>query len=148
MGARKRLAAEARKEVKKQTCVAVLRNRPTSPRKMRLVADSVRGMDVDKAINVLTYTRKECAPDVLKLLKSAINNWEQKFETSPEESELYIKAIFVDAGRTLKRFQPAPMGRAYRIRKRSNHLTIELASKNGIPTTGEFEEVSENSETE
>ena len=146
MGARKKLAADARKEVKKQTCIARLMNRPTSPRKMRLVADSVRGLDVDKAINVLTYTRKECAPDVLKLLKSAINNWEQKFETSPEESELYIKAIFVDGGTTLKRFQPAPMGRAYRIRKRSKHLTIELASRIGanVPVAGD----NNNSETE
>lgn len=150
MGARKRLAANARKEAKRQTCVASLRNRPTSPRKMRLVADSIRGMDVDKAINLLTFTRKECASDVLKLLKSAINNWEQKFETSPEESDLYIKSIYVDAGRTLKRFQPAPMGRAYRIRKRSNHLTIELASRNGAPVNEveEIEEVNENSETE
>jgi large subunit ribosomal protein L22 len=145
MGARKKISADARKAAKKQVCTASLVARPTSPRKMRLVADSVRGMDVDQAINVLTYTRKETAADVLKLLKSAINSWEQKFQTSPEESELYIKSISVDGGRMLKRFLPAPMGRAYRIRKRSNHLHIELASKIGANTPAVQ---NENSETE
>jgi large subunit ribosomal protein L22 len=145
MGARKKNSAEARKEAKKSTCTASLIGRPTSPRKMRLVADSVRGMDVDQAINALTFTRKETAADILKLLKSAINSWEQKFETSPEESELYIKSISVDGGRMLKRFLPAPMGRAYRIRKRSNHMHIELASKIGANTPVVE---NENSETE
>lgn len=129
MGARKRNAADIRKEAKRTTCTASLNGRPTSPRKMRLVVDTVRGLDVDKAINILTFTRRETADDVLKLVKTAINVWEQKFETSPEESELYIKTISVDSGRMLKRFQPAPMGRANRIRKRSCHVNIELASK-------------------
>lgn len=147
MGARKRNASIARKEAKKATCTASLRNRPTSPRKMRLVVDTIRGLDVDKAINVLTFTRRESSGDVLKLLKSAINNWEQKFETSPEESELYIKLISVDAGRTLKRFRPAAMGRANRIRKRSCHVNIELASRNGANVPSE-EIVNNNSDTE
>lgn len=137
MGARKRNAAIARKEAKKATCTASLRNRPTSPRKMRLVVDTIRGLDVDEAINILSYTRRETAGDLLKLLHSAINNWEQKFETNPEESELYIKSISVDSGRILKRFRPAPMGRAYRIRKRSCHVNIELASRIGANLEGE-----------
>lgn len=139
MGARKRIAAEKRKEIKRTTCTASLQGRPTSPRKMRLVVDTIRGLDVNKAMNVLTYTRRETADDLLKLLKSAINNWEQKFQTSPEDSELYIKAISVDAGRTLKRFLPAPMGRAYRVRKRSCHVNIELASKNNANVPNEID---------
>ena len=129
MGARKRISADKRKEAKRNTCTASLKGRPTSPRKMRLVVDTIRGLDVDKAINVLTFTRRETADDVLKLLKSAINNWEQKFKTSPEESQLYVKTISVDQGRTIKRFLPAPMGRAYRVRKRSCHVNLELASR-------------------
>lgn len=147
MGARKKIAADKRKEANRTTCTASLKGRPTSPRKMRLVVDTVRGLDVDKAINILTYTRRETADDVLKLLKSAINNWEQKFQTSPEESELYIKSITVDAGRTLKRFLPAPMGRAYRVRKRSCHVNIELASKIGANVPQE-EVVNNNTDTE
>ena len=146
MGARKKIAADNRKEAKRTTCKASLVGRPTSPRKMRLVVDTVRGLDVDKAINILTYTRRETADDVLKLLKSAINNWEQKFQISPEESELYIKSITVDAGRTLKRFLPAPMGRAYRVRKRSCHVNIELASK--INANVPAEVVNDNTDTE
>ncbi len=147
MGSRKRIAANRRKKAKRNVCTASLRNRPTSPRKMRLVADTIRGLDVDKAINVLTYTRRETAEDLLKLLKSAINNWEQKFEQSPEESELYIKSITVDVGRTLKRFRPAPMGRAYRIRKRSCHVNLELASRIGANEISE-DIVNENSDSE
>lgn len=147
MGARKKIAADKRKEAKRTTCTASLNGRPTSPRKMRLVVDTVRGLDVDKAINILTYTRRETADDVLKLLKSAINNWEQKFQTSPEESELYIKSITVNPGRTLKRFLPAPMGRAYRVRKRSCHVSIELASKIGANVPQE-EVVNNNTDTE
>lgn len=143
MGARKKISADNRKAAKKLTCNASLVARPTSPRKMRLVADSVRGMEVEQAINVLTFTRKECAADILKLLKSAISNWGQKFEGSPEESELYIKTISVDGGRMLKRFLPAPMGRAYRVRKRSNHMHIELASRIGANTPIEQTEISE-----
>ncbi|MCO5232190.1 MAG: 50S ribosomal protein L22 [Chitinophagales bacterium] len=146
MGARKKIAANKRKEAKRTVCTASLKGRPTSPRKMRLVVDTVRGLDVDKAINILTFTRRETADDVLKLLKSAINNWEQKFQTSPEESELFIKTITVDAGRTLKRFLPAPMGRAYRVRKRSCHVNIELASR--INANTPIGEVNNNIDTE
>ena len=147
MGARKRLAAEKRKEAKRQVCVASLRNRPSSPRKMRLVADTIRGVDVNTAINTLTFTRRETSEDLLKLLKSAINNWEQKFETSPEDSNLYIKTITVDGGKILKRFKPVAMGRAYRIRKRSCHINIELASRTGANIPVEEEQI-ENNDTD
>lgn len=110
--------------------VAKLRNCPTSPRKMRLVVDLVRGMDVDQALNILRFSKKHASNNLEKLLLSAINNWEQKNEGErAEDSELYVKAAFVDQGRTLKRFQPAPMGRAYRIRKRSNHVTMVVDSR-------------------
>lgn len=110
--------------------VAKLRNTPTSPRKMRLVVDLIRGMEVDKALNLLRFSKKHASNNVEKLLLSAINNWEQKNEGErAEDSQLFVKAVFVDQGRTLKRFNPAPMGRAYRIRKRSNHLTIVVDSK-------------------
>ncbi len=128
MGARKQQSAKQRKENSASTCVAKLTARPTSPRKMRLVADAIRGMEIERALNVLTFTRKECASDIKKVLLSAINNWEQKFGNSTD-ADLYVKEIKVDCGTILKRFQPAPMGRAYRIRKRSNHLTIELGSR-------------------
>ncbi len=110
--------------------VAKLNNHPTSPRKMRLVVDNIRGLDVEKALNVLRFTSKSCARPLEKLLLSAIANWENKNEGARvENSNLYVKAAFVDAGRTLKRFQPAPFGRAYRIRKRSNHITIIVDSR-------------------
>lgn len=129
MGNRKRLKAEARKEERKSQYVAELRNVPTSPRKMRLVADLVRGMQVEKALHTLKYTSKEAAGRVEKLLLSAISNWEQKSgENDP--STLYVKEISVDGGRMLKRLQTAPQGRAHRIRKRSNHVTLVLDSKN------------------
>ena len=108
---------------------AKLNNSPTSPRKMRLVVDNIRGVDVDKALNILAFTRKESALKLEKLLKSAIANWAAKFELNPEDSELYVKEVFVNGGRTLKRFLPAPQGRAYRLRKRSNHITITVASR-------------------
>ncbi|MBK6338062.1 MAG: 50S ribosomal protein L22 [Bacteroidetes bacterium] len=108
---------------------AKLNNCPTSPRKMRLVVDNIRGVDVDKALNILAFTRKESALKLEKLLKSAIANWAAKFELNPEDSELYVKEVFVNGGRTLKRFLPAPQGRAYRLRKRSNHITITVASR-------------------
>ena len=108
---------------------AKLNNCPTSPRKMRLVVDNIRGVDVDKALNILAFTRKESALKLEKLLKSAIANWAAKFELNPEDSELYMKEVFVNGGRTLKRFLPAPQGRAYRLRKRSNHITITVASR-------------------
>ncbi len=109
--------------------VAKLNNCPTSPRKMRLVVDTIRGEEVYKALNILKFTKKEAARRVEKLLLSAINNWEQKHEASPEDNDLYVKEAFVNQGRTLKRFRPAPQGRATRIRKRSNHVTIVVASK-------------------
>jgi len=112
--------------------VAKLRNCPTSPRKMALVVDLIRGLDVYKALNILKFTKKHATKDVEKLLVSAIHNWENKNEGSRiEDSELFVKSVFVNQGRTLKRFQPAPMGRAHRIRKRSNHVTLVVDSKIG-----------------
>ena len=133
MGARKRLAAEKRKEEKKQQYYAVLRNCPTSPRKMRLVADMIRGMEVNKALDVLRYSSKEASNRVEKLLLSAIANWQAKNEgVRLEESELYVSKIMVDSGRILKRLRPAPQGRAHRIRKRSNHVTIYVDQKESV----------------
>ena len=109
--------------------VAKLNNCPTSPRKMRLVVDLIRGVRVEKALYILKYTNKEAAIRVEKLLLSAIKNWEAKNEGQrPEESELYVKTISVDGGRQLKRLRPAPQGRGYRIRKRSNHVTVVVDS--------------------
>jgi len=133
MGARKRLAAEKRKEEKEQQYFAVLRNCPTSPRKMRLVADMIRGMEVNKALDVLKYSSKEASHRVEKLLLSAIANWQAKNEgVRLEESDLYVKQIMVDSGRILKRLRPAPQGRAHRIRKRSNHVTIYVDRKESV----------------
>ena len=130
MGARKRIRAEKLKEARKQECVAKLRNVPTSPRKMRLVADMVRGMEVNKALDVLKFSTKEASRRVEKLLLSAIANWKEKNEdVRLEDANLYIKEIYVDSGRILKRLRPAPQGRAHRIRKRSNHVTIKVESK-------------------
>ncbi|MBX2846647.1 MAG: 50S ribosomal protein L22 [Saprospiraceae bacterium] len=110
--------------------VAKLRNCPSSPRKMRLVVDTIRGVEVEKALNILRFNPKAVSPKVEKLLLSAIANWENKNDgESVEDANLYVKQAFVDQGRTLKRFQPAPFGRAYRIRKRSNHVTIIVDSK-------------------
>jgi len=125
MGSRKHNTAELKKEERKTQFVARLNNVPTSPRKMRLVADLVRGMDADKALYVLQFSPKEASRRLYKLLLSAIANWKEKNEgTRIEESQLYIKEVFVDSGRMLKRVQPAPQGRAHRIRKRSNHVTL------------------------
>ncbi|WP_329904569.1 50S ribosomal protein L22 [Porphyromonas pogonae] len=124
MGARKQNSAEARKEALKTTYFASLRNVPTSPRKMRLVVDMVRGMEVNRALGVLKYSNKEASARVEKLLRSAIANWEQKNDRKAEEGELFITKIFVDGASTLKRMRPAPQGRGYRIRKRSNHVTL------------------------
>jgi large subunit ribosomal protein L22 len=111
---------------------AILRNNPTSPRKSRYVADLVRGMDVEKAINILHYTTKHPARVIEKLLISAVNNWKQANQGLREEdSALYVKEIFVDGGTTIKRFLPAPQGRAYKLRKRSNHITIIVDSRIG-----------------
>ncbi len=139
MGSRKHNSAEKRKEVRKTQYIARLRNVPTSPRKMRLVADLVRGMDVEKALNTLQYTQKEAANRVYHLLRSAIANWEVKNEGARiEDNELYIKQITVDSGRMLKRIQPAPQGRAHRIRKRSNHVTLMLGNR--VPETNKVED--------
>ena len=130
MGARKRLAAEARKEAKKTIYMARLVDNPTSPRKTRIMADVIRGKNVDYAMNVLKYSKKESAEKLLKLLKSAIANWQVKNEgTRIEDAQLYIKSIVVDSGRMLKRLRTAPQGRGYRIRKRSNHITLILGNK-------------------
>ena len=129
MGARKRLAAEKRKEARKTQYFASMRNVPSSPRKMRYVVDLVRGMEVNRALGTLRFSKKAASADVEKLLLSAINNWEQKNERKAEDGELYITQIFVDEGVTLKRMRPAPQGRGYRIRKRSNHVTIFVATK-------------------
>lgn len=130
MSARKRLAAEQRKEARKEISLAVLRNVPTSPRKMRYVADMVRGMEVFKALGVLKFSNKEASARVEKLLLSAISNWEQKNERKAETGELYIKEIKVDGGSMLKRLRTAPQGRGYRIRKRSNHVTLIVDTLN------------------
>lgn len=109
---------------------AKLRNEPSSPRKMRLVADLVRGMEATRALAVLRFSTKQAARRLEKLLLSAIANWQQKYpEVDIEEANLYIKEIRVDGGRMLKRLRPAPQGRAYRIRKRSNHVTLVLAAQ-------------------
>ncbi len=125
MGQRKHIAAEQRKAEKKQKAFAILRDCPTSPRKMRLVADMVRGVEINKALGMLRYSKKEASIRLEKLLRSAIANWEAKNEgLSLEDTPLCVKEIFVDSARMLKRIQPAPQGRAHRIRKRSNHVTI------------------------
>ena len=129
MGVRKRNSAEKIKEARTETYGAKLRNVPSSPRKMRYVADMVRGMEVFKALGVLRYSNKEAASKVEKLLRSAIANWEQKNERKAENGELYITTIFVDAAPMLKRLRTAPQGRGYRIRKRSNHVTLFIGTK-------------------
>ena len=130
MGKRKRESALARKEAKKTQYVAKLNNNPTSPRKTRLMADAVRGLDVEKALGILQYSRRESAPKLRKLLLSAIANWQAKNAGKRlEESNLYVKEIFVDGGRQLKRLRTAPQGRGYRIKKRSNHVTLVLGSR-------------------
>jgi len=127
MGVRKREMANAIKEANKQIAFAKLNNCPTSPRKMRLVADLVRGQKVEKALNLLRFSTKEASRNLEKLLLSAINNWEQKNENgSVADAGLFVKEIRVDGGMMLKRLRPAPQGRAHRIRKRSNHVTIVL----------------------
>jgi len=130
MGARKHNRAEAIKEAKKTKYSAALKNCPTSPRKMRLVADLVRGVGVKRALDVLKFSPKEASRKLEKLVLSAISNWQIKNEgVRMEDANLFIKEVFVDSGRMLKRLRPAPQGRAHRIRKRSNHVTIILESK-------------------
>lgn len=130
MGKRKEKAAEARKEANKTVSFAKLNNVPTSPRKMRLVADMVRGMEAFRALGVLKFSNKEAATRVEKLLRSAIANWEAKNGRKAEGGELYISLIQVDGGAMLKRLRPAPQGRGYRIRKRSNHVTLHVDTLN------------------
>ncbi|MFL5752181.1 MAG: 50S ribosomal protein L22 [Bacteroidia bacterium] len=130
MGKRKRLAAEKRKEENKTTYFAKLNSCPTSPRKMRLVADLVRGMDVYKALNVLKFSPKEASNRLEKLVASAIANYEAKTGAKPDENSLFIKEVEVDSAFQLKRLRTAPQGRGYRVRKRSNHVTVILDTKN------------------
>ena len=130
MGARKRISAGIRKEAAKERTGAVLKNVPTSPRKMRYVTELIRGQEVNKALDILKFSTKEASRRVEKLLLSAIANWQAKNEgIRLEESNLYVKEVQVDGGRILRRIQTAPQGRAYRIRKRSNHITLELGSR-------------------
>lgn len=131
MGIRKREKAIEIKEAKKNLAFAKLNNCPTSPRKMRLVADLVRGEQVDKALAILKFSQKDAATRLEKLLLSAIANWQAKNEDANlEEAGLFVKEIRVDGGTMLKRLRPAPQGRAHRIRKRSNHVTLVLGAKN------------------
>ncbi|GHU91797.1 50S ribosomal protein L22 [Bacteroidia bacterium] len=130
MGARKRISAEQRKEAQKTMYFAKLRNVPTSPRKMRLVADMIRGMEAFRALGVLKFSNKEASARLEKLLRSAISNWEQKNERKAESGELYVTSICVDSAAMLKRMRPAPQGRGYRVRKRSNHVTLFVDTKN------------------
>ncbi len=131
MGVRKRNRANEIKEEKKSRYYAVLKNCPTSPRKMRLVADQVRGEEVNRALDLLKFNQKEASRRMEKLILSAISNWQVKNEgVRIEDSNLFVKEIFVDSARMLKRLQTAPQGRAHRIRKRSNHVTVVLDSVN------------------
>ena len=132
MGKRKTIMADRLKEIKKQTAIAKLNDVPTSPQKMRLVADNIRGVEVNRALDILKYTKREAAGRLAKLLKSAIANWEAKNGADKKELEngnVIVKTICVNEGRTLKRIRTAPQGRAARIRKRSNHATIILGTK-------------------
>jgi large subunit ribosomal protein L22 len=130
MGARKKLMADRMKEARKEVAFASLRNCPTSPRKMRLVADQIRGIDVQRALFILENSPKHASMNLEKLVRSALANWQQKNEGERvEEANLFVREIRVDSARMLKRIQAAPQGRAHRIRKRSNHVTIILGSK-------------------
>ena len=129
MGARKHIKAEERKQALKSLYFAKLNNCPSSPRKMRYVVDMIRGMEVNRALGVLKFSKKAAAENVEKLLRSAIANWEVKNDRKAEDGELYISKVFVDEGVTMKRMRPAPQGRGYRIRKRSNHVTLFVDTK-------------------
>jgi|LakMenEpi03Aug12_release.lakeMendotaPanAssembly.Ray.scaffolds.fasta_scaffold233097_1 large subunit ribosomal protein L22 len=138
MGSRKYNSAEARKESRKSVAMASLNNCPTSPRKMRLMADLIRGMAVEKALFVLKYSPKEASIRLEKLLLSALSNWQTKNpEARMEDSNLVVESVMVDGGRMLKRISPAPQGRAHRVRKRSNHVTIVVGSKQVITENAE-----------
>lgn len=142
MGKRKKEMADRLKEEKKTKYFAVLRNNPTSTRKMRLVADLIRGKGVYDAINILKFSKQEASNKLEKLLKSAINNYEQKTGLTADES-VVVKEIQVDQSVTIKRFLPAPQGRAYRLRKRSNHVTLHVGSKNAPVVEEVAEETAE-----
>lgn len=130
MGSRKQDSAVARKEANRDVIKARLNDCPSSPRKMRLVADIIRGENVDKALYILKYSKKEASNKLEKLLLSAMANWQTKNEGADiEEAGLIVKEIFVDSARQLKRLRPAPQGRGHRIRKRSNHVTLILGNK-------------------
>ncbi|MBP1663549.1 MAG: ribosomal protein [Bacteroidetes bacterium] len=129
MGARKKITADAKKEANKSLYFAKLNGVPTSPRKMRLVADMIRGMEVNRALGVLKFSTKEASIRMEKLLKSAIANWETKTEQKAENANLYVSAVYVDSATQLKRLRTAPQGRGYRIRKRSNHVTLFVDTK-------------------
>ncbi|MCK8480027.1 50S ribosomal protein L22 [Psychroserpens algicola] len=131
MGSRKKQMADAIKEDRKKVAFAKLNNCPTSPRKMRLVADLVRGKEAEKALQILRFSQKEASRRLEKLLLSAIANWQAKNEDADmEEADLFVQEIRVDGGSMLKRLRPAPQGRAHRIRKRSNHVTVVIGAKN------------------
>ncbi len=130
MGARKKMAAAERKAALKTQYFAKLNGVPSSPRKMRYVVDMIRGKEINHALGILRFSNKQAAQDVEKLLRSAIANWETKNGRKAEDGELYVSRVFVDQGVTMKRMMPAPQGRAYRIRKRSNHVTLYLENKN------------------
>lgn len=129
MGARKKISADARKEANKTLYFAKLNDVPTSPRKMRLMADLIRGMEVNRALSVLKFSSKEASGRLEKLLKSAIANFEAKTEQKADNVELYVSKVYVDSASMLKRLRTAPQGRGYRIRKRSNHVTIFVDTK-------------------
>lgn len=129
MGARKKIAAEKRKEALKTQYFAKLQNVPSSPRKMRYVVDMIRGMEVNRALGTLKFSSKAASADVEKLLRSAIANWEQKNERKAEDGELFVTKIYVDGATLKRRMRPAPQGRGYRIRKRSNHVTLFVGTK-------------------
>ncbi len=130
MGKRKRLAAKERKEAQKTQYFASLQNVPSSPRKMRYVVDLIRGMEVGRALGTLRFSKKAASVPLEKLLRSAIANWEQKNDRKADEGELFVTKAYVNEGVTLKRMRPAPQGRGYRIRKRSNHVTLHVGSLN------------------
>ena len=130
MGVRKRKRAEKIKEARKNQYMAMLKGCPTSPRKMRLVADMIRGEEVMKALDMLKFSPKDASFRLEKLLRSAIANWETKNDGERiEDNNLFVKEVYVDSATMLKRYQPAPQGRAHRIRKRSNHVTLIIDSK-------------------
>lgn len=135
MGERKRISADRRKEENKSIAFAKLLNVPTSPRKMRLVADMVRGKEVFRALGILKFSNKEAAARLEKLVRSAVANWEEKNERKAQDGELYISTIFVNCAPMLKRLRTAPQGRGYRIRKRANHVTVIVDTIENNKTT-------------